>query len=306
MPPRTRQARPPKRKSVAVGEAAPEWKDLEGAMGAKHSSAELKDAKGVVVVFTCNHCPVAQAYEDRIIARANDYKEKGIELVAINVNNMEEDKLPAMKERAEAKGYKFDYLYDPSQAIGRAFGATVTPHVFLLDGEQNLVYAGAIDDNMEVDKVEKQYLRDAIDAVLAGSKPETDPPSRWVAAFGMNEGIRNDRAAGLIMFSILLASFAGCSRSEPAPVADKPQGRVEQCSVVVTAVDRAEYDAALVSLHGKAVLVDCWATWCTPCLEQLPHSLELAEKQCAGWPGRFDTLFRRSQQDRAGPEDSGC
>ena len=161
-------------KSVAVGEAAPEWKDLEGADGAKHSSAELKDAKGVVVVFTCNHCPVAQAYEDRIIALANDYKEKGIELVAINVNNMEEDKLPAMKERAEAKGYKFDYLYDPSQAIGRAFGATVTPHAFLLDGEQNLVYAGAIDDNMEVDKVEKQYLRDAIDAVLAGSKPETD------------------------------------------------------------------------------------------------------------------------------------
>ena len=94
----------------------------------------------------------------------------------------------------------------------------------------------------------------------------------------MNEGIRNDRASGLIMVSVLLASFAGCSRSEPAPVADKPQGRVEQRSVVVTAVDRAEYDAALVSLHGKVVLVDCWATWCTPCLEQLPHSLELAEK----------------------------
>lgn len=161
-------------KAVAVGEAAPEWKDLEGVDGKMHSTADIKDAKGVVVVFTCNHCPVAQAYEDRIVALANDYKDKGIELVAINVNNMEEDKLPAMKERAEAKGFKFDYLYDPSQAIGRAFGATVTPHAFLLDGEQNLVYAGAIDDNMEADKVEKQYLRDAIDAVLAGSKAETD------------------------------------------------------------------------------------------------------------------------------------
>lgn len=164
----------PETKAVAVGEAAPQWNDLEGVDGEKHSSDELKDAKGVVVVFTCNHCPVAQAYEDRIVALANDYQGKGIELVAINVNNMEDDKLPAMKERAEAKGFKFDYLYDPSQEIGRAFGATVTPHVFLLDGEQNLVYAGAIDDNMEVDKVEKQYLRDAIDAVLAGSKPETD------------------------------------------------------------------------------------------------------------------------------------
>jgi thiol-disulfide isomerase/thioredoxin len=126
------------------------------------------------VVFTCNHCPVAQAYEDRIIAIANDYQDKGVELVAINVNNMEADKLPAMKERAEAKGFKFDYLYDPSQKIGRKFGATVTPHAFLVDGEQKLAYVGAIDDNMEVDKVEKEYLRDAIDAVLAGSKPETD------------------------------------------------------------------------------------------------------------------------------------
>jgi thiol-disulfide isomerase/thioredoxin len=161
-------------KAVAVGEAAPEWKDLEGIDGKKHGSDDVKDAKGVVVVFTCNHCPVAQAYEDRIVALAKDYKDKGVELVAINVNNIEQDKLPAMKERAEAKGFEFDYLYDPSQAIGRAFGAMVTPHVFLLDGDQKLVYAGAIDDNMEVDKVEKQYLRDAIDAVLAGSKPETE------------------------------------------------------------------------------------------------------------------------------------
>jgi thiol-disulfide isomerase/thioredoxin len=160
-------------KAVAVGEAAPTWKDLEGVDGKKHNSTDIKDAKGLIVVFTCNHCPVAQAYEDRIVALANDYKDKGIELVAINVNNMEQDKLPAMKERAEAKGFKFDYLYDPSQAVGRAFGAMVTPHAFLLDRQKNLVYAGAIDDNMEVDKVEKQYLRDAIDAVLSGSKPET-------------------------------------------------------------------------------------------------------------------------------------
>jgi thiol-disulfide isomerase/thioredoxin len=161
-------------KAVAVGEPAPHWKDLEGVDGQKHGSDELKDAKATVVVFTCNHCPVAQAYEDRIVALANDYKDKGVELVAINVNNVEEDKLPAMKERAKEKGFEFDYLYDPSQETGRAFGATVTPHAFLLDGDQQVAYAGAIDDNMEVDKVEKQHLRDAIDAVLAGSKPETN------------------------------------------------------------------------------------------------------------------------------------
>jgi thiol-disulfide isomerase/thioredoxin len=88
----------------------------------------------------------------------------------------------------------------------------------------------------------------------------------------------NDRAHGLITIFVFMASFAGCSRSEPAPEADEPQGRVEQRSAVVTTVDRAEYDAALVLLHGKVVLVDCWATWCVPCLQQLPHSLELAEK----------------------------
>jgi peroxiredoxin len=161
-------------KKLAVGDAAPAWKDLAGVDNQKHSLGEHADAKAVVVVFTCNHCPVAQAYEDRIVAIASDYADKGVDVVAINVNNMEADKLPAMKERAEEKGFKFDYLSDPSQKIGRAFGAAVTPHAFLLDGERNVAYIGAIDDNMNAEKATKTYLRDAIDAVLAGSKPQVD------------------------------------------------------------------------------------------------------------------------------------
>ena len=159
---------------LAVGDPAPAWKDLAGVDGREHSLAEHANAKAIVVVFTCNHCPVAQAYQDRLVQLASDYQPKGVELVAINVNNLEADKLPAMKQRAEEKGFKFDYLYDPSQEIGRAYGATVTPHVFLLDGARNVAYIGAVDDNMNEAKVTKRYLRDAIDAVLAGSKPQTD------------------------------------------------------------------------------------------------------------------------------------
>jgi peroxiredoxin len=161
-------------KKLGVGDSAPAWKDLVGVDGEKHSLGDLADAKAVVVIFTCNHCPVARGYEGRIVEFAGDYADKGVEVVAINVNNLEADKLPAMKKRAEEKGFKFDYLYDPSQAIGRAYGAAVTPHVFVLAGDpRRVAYIGAIDDNMMENKVTKHYLRDAVDAVLAGRQPET-------------------------------------------------------------------------------------------------------------------------------------
>jgi peroxiredoxin len=161
-------------KKLAVGDKAPAWKDLEGTDNERHSLGDLADAKAVVVVFTCNHCPVAVAYEDRLAELAADYDDKGVEVVAINVSNSEADKLPKMKERAEEKDFKFDYLYDPSQQIGRDYAAAVTPHAFLLDGARNVVYIGAIDDSMKPEKVTKNFLRDAIDATLAGSKPQVD------------------------------------------------------------------------------------------------------------------------------------
>jgi peroxiredoxin len=161
----------PAAKRLAVGDEAPEWTELMGIDDKTHSSKDLSKAKAVVVVFTCNHCPVAQAYEDRLVALARDYKDKDVQVVAINVNNLEADKLPAMKERAAKKGFDFAYLYDPSQAIGRAFGATVTPHVFVLDAKRKVAYIGAIDDSMNPDKVKQRYVRDALDAVLAGETP---------------------------------------------------------------------------------------------------------------------------------------
>src|SRR5262249_48397164 len=119
----------------SVGDACPTFENLEGVDGKMHSLSDLKDKEVVVVVVTCNHCPVAVSYEDRIIAFAKKYtadKDSKVGLVAINVNNLEADKLPKMKERAKEKGFNFTYVYDPSQKIGKELGATRTPESFVL------------------------------------------------------------------------------------------------------------------------------------------------------------------------------
>jgi peroxiredoxin len=156
---------------LKIGQQAPDWKDIKGVDDKNHSLADYKDAKLVVVVFTCNHCPVAVAYEDRIVQFQKDYKEKGVQVVAINVNDLPADQLDKMKERAEKKGFNFPYLFDPGQQTGRDYGATCTPHFFLLDKDRKVAYMGAMDNNMNADKAEKKWLRDAADAVLDGQKP---------------------------------------------------------------------------------------------------------------------------------------
>jgi peroxiredoxin len=154
-----------------VGQPAPKFDGIVGVDDKKHGSDDFKDAKVVVIVFTCNHCPVAKAYEDRLIALQKEYQSKGVQLLAINVNTIPEDRLDKMKERAEQKGFNYPYLYDPTQKTGQDFGAVVTPHVFVLDQNRKIAYAGAIDDNMNAEKVTTPYLRDAIDALLAGKEP---------------------------------------------------------------------------------------------------------------------------------------
>ena len=153
---------------VDVGDKAPGWQNLQGVDGKQHSLSDLKDAKLVVVVFTCNGCPVAQAYEERFNQLVSDYKDKGVEFVAINPN----DSLDEMKQRAEAEGLKFPYLRDESQEVSRSFGATVTPHLFILDQDREIAYMGAFDDNLDSSKAEKPYVRNAIDALLKGEEPE--------------------------------------------------------------------------------------------------------------------------------------
>ncbi|HID76526.1 MAG TPA: thioredoxin family protein [Planctomycetaceae bacterium] len=157
---------------VKIGDPAPDWKGLQGVDGKLHGLADYKKAKVVVLVFTCNHCPVAKAYEDRLIAIQKDYAKKGVQLVAVNVNNLPADRLDKMKERAKEKGFNFPYLYDPSQKIARDYGATVTPHVFVLDQDRKIAYMGNIDDNQRNPKKATPNLRNALDAILAGQKPD--------------------------------------------------------------------------------------------------------------------------------------
>lgn len=157
-------------KELEIGAKGPEF-SLPGVDGKTHSLADYKDKKIVVIIFTCNHCPVAKAYQDRIIQIQKDYAEKGVQIVAINSNSTKvapADSFEHMKKRAKKKGYNFPYLRDENQVVCTAYGATCTPHVFLLDQERALRYRGRIDDNMKKPEAVKSHdLRNAIKAVLA-------------------------------------------------------------------------------------------------------------------------------------------
>jgi peroxiredoxin len=163
-------------KKVSIGDPAPSFSDLPGVNGKNHSLADYKDKDVVVLVVTCNHCPVAVAYEDRIIELTKKYASdpsSKVAVVAINVNNIPADKLDKMKERAKSKGFNFPYLYDESQKIGRSLGATVTPEIFVLNKERKIVYMGALDDSQNAARVSHKYVEDAIDATLKGEAVKT-------------------------------------------------------------------------------------------------------------------------------------
>lgn len=159
--------------TVDIGDEAPTWKELPGTDDKPHSSDDFRDHKAMVVVFTCNSCPYAVDIEDRLIKLHEAYASRGVAIVAINVNKVEEDLLPAMKEKAEEKEFPFVYLFDETQEIAKAFGAKYTPELFVLDDKRKIAYMGSLDDSPEGREVSKTYVADALDAVLDGSEVET-------------------------------------------------------------------------------------------------------------------------------------
>lgn len=160
-----------------IGDTATDFK-LKSVDGKMYSMSDYKSAKGFVVVFTCNHCPFAKKYEDRINDLAKKYKSKGYILLAINPNDpsvQPDDSYELMQKRAKEKGFAFPYLFDEGQKIFPQYGATKTPHVFLLDKNRVVKYIGAIDDNVDsAAEVKEKYLENAIAALESGKTPSPE------------------------------------------------------------------------------------------------------------------------------------
>lgn len=161
--------------SLQIGDPAPSF-SLPGVDGRTHRLEDYAEKTVLIVVFSCNHCPYVQAYEERMMAVQRDYGGRGVQLLALNSNDdtaYPEDHLEQMIARAQAKGFNFPYLRDASQEVARAYGATHTPQLFVFDRRGRLRYTGKIDDNWQHPQAAtRRYLREAVNALLSDQEPK--------------------------------------------------------------------------------------------------------------------------------------
>ena len=242
---------------LKVGSPAPDF-NLRGIDDKMHSLKDYASAKVLVIVFTCDHCPIAGMYEHRIKQLTSDYKDKGVDVVAIMGNDPKaihlselghtdlSDSFPEMKLRAAYRHFNYPYLYDgDTQAVALKYGPTATPHAFIFDEQRILRYQGRIDNNPREALVMKHEARDAIDALLAG-KPVP---------------VANTPAVGC---STKWAYKEVGARAEIAEGNEKPV-TVEMVSADDLKTLRQNRDT------GRLLLLNIWATWCGPCTEEFPE-----------------------------------
>ena len=245
---------------LPLGALAPDFK-LPAVDGKKYSLKDFKKADILVVVFTCNHCPTAQYYEERLKRIVDDFGWKGVALVAINPNDPKSvrldelgytdlsDSFAEMKVRANHKKFNFPYLYDgDKEEVSRAYGPVATPHAFVFDRARRLRYVGRVDDSERAEFVKTHDLRNAIDALLAGQ----EVPVKQTKSFGC---------------SIKWAGKGEAVKQYLTQLAEEP--------VSVELVDAAGLKELRKNNSGKVRLINFWATWCGPCITEFPDLITI-------------------------------